>query len=177
MREQAALSATEITVEAVKYLVNNDSEDESELVDLSENSQNDRQKPSWEKLIANITDFKSSTRDCKDVFQVQNGSIRFPKVNGKHNKTMQHVSLMAKGESLSQGNGVAKMMHANIPMYKEVLPGLESWVDGKVASWHSLEGHSIQWLYIVCIDRRGNFSSLVIPMFSICTLLPCFPTV
>lgn len=160
LREQAALSATEITVEAVKYLVNNDSEDESELVELSENSHNERQKPSWEKLIANITDLTSSTRDCKDVFQVQNGSIRFTKVNGKHNKNMQHVSLMAKGESLSQGNGVAKMMHANIPMYKEVLPGLESWVDGKVASWHSLEGHSIQWLYIVCIDRRGIMAEI-----------------
>ena len=90
----------------------------------------------------------------------KNGSIWAPKVNGKHSKHVQHVSLKVKGELLPEGNGVAKVMQANIPMYKEVLPGLESWQASKIASWHNLEGHSIQWFSVVCIDRRGKFYSV-----------------
>jgi GTP pyrophosphokinase len=87
----------------------------------------------------------------------KNGSIWAPKVNGKHNKHVQHVSLKVKGELFSEGNGVAKIIQANIPMYKEVLPGLESWQASKIASWHNHEGHSIQWFSVVCMDRRGKF--------------------
>ena len=87
----------------------------------------------------------------------KNGSIWFPKVNGKHSKHVQHASLKVKGELFSEVNGVAKIIQANIPMYKEVLPGLESWQASKIASWHNHEGHSIQWFCVVCIDRRGKF--------------------
>lgn len=95
-----------------------------------------------------------------EMLSPENGRIQVPKINGKHSKHVQHVSLKAEGEFLSQGNGVAKMIQANIPMYKEVLPSLESWQASKIASWHNLEGHSIQWFCVVCIDRRGKFYSL-----------------
>ncbi|CAA2989338.1 GTP diphosphokinase RSH1, chloroplastic [Olea europaea subsp. europaea] len=68
---------------------------------------------------------------------------------------MEHVSLKADGETLSQGNGVAKMILANIPMYRE-----ENWQVSKIVSWHNLEGHSIQWFCIVCIDRRGMMADV-----------------
>ncbi|CAA2989339.1 GTP diphosphokinase RSH1, chloroplastic isoform X2 [Olea europaea subsp. europaea] len=47
------------------------------------------------------------------------------------------------------------MILANIPIYREVLPGIENWHVSKITSWHNLEGHSIQWFCIVYIDRRG----------------------
>jgi GTP pyrophosphokinase len=106
----------------------------------------------WEKILMDAVDISSPGR--------KNGSIWAPKVNGKHSKHVQHVSLKVKGELLSEGNGVAKIMQANIPQYKEVLPGLGSWQASKIASWHSLEGHSIQWFCVVCIDRRGKFYSV-----------------
>jgi GTP pyrophosphokinase len=105
-----------------------------------------------DKILMDVVELSSPGR--------KNGSIWAPKVNGKHSKHVQHVSLKVKGELLSEGNGVAKVMQANIPMYKEVLPGLESWQASKIASWHNLEGHSIQWFSVVCIDRRGKFYSV-----------------
>lgn len=164
LREQATLSATEITVDTVNDFVA-DSDEEGGSEELSYFSHGS--KPTWEKILMNVMDNTSAAKTREDAFQVQNGSVQVPKVNGKHNKHVQHVSLVAKGESLSQGNGVAKMIHANIPMYKEVLPGLESWQTSKVASWHNLEGHSIQWLCVVCIDRKGIMGEVTIALAAV----------
>ncbi|KAK9280920.1 hypothetical protein L1049_003811 [Liquidambar formosana] len=164
LREQAALSAAEITADTVNDFIA-DSEEESELEELSNYSHGS--KPTWEKILMNATDMSNVSRSCEDAFHIQNGSVQVPKVNGKHNKHVQHVSLTATGEFLSQGNGVAKMIHANIPMYKEVLPGLESWKTSKVASWHNLEGQSIQWLCVVCIDRKGMMAEVATIMSAV----------
>lgn len=145
--EQAALSATEITEDRVNEFVTDPKED-SKVEGLSDYSKGSSY--NWEKIVRNVVE------TCKDPFQLQRGSIQDPKVNGKHNKHMQHVSLKATGEVLFQGNGVGEMILANIPMYKEVLPSLNRWQADKVASWHNLEGHSIQWFCVVCIDRTGE---------------------
>lgn len=126
-----------------------DSEVEIQAEEIPDTS---KRRPKWEKILMNAGEMSYPER--------KDGSIRVPKINGKHSKHVQHVSLKAEGELLSQGNGVAKMIQANIPMYKEVLPSLESWQASKIASWHNLEGHSIQWFCVVCIDRRGKFFSL-----------------
>ena len=102
----------------------------------------------------------STSTKIETVLQGKNGSVWVPKVNGKHNKHVQRESFNGKGETLLQGNLVAKMIQVNIPRYKEVLPGLESWQAQKIASWHNMEGHSIQWLSVVCIDRRGKLTLL-----------------
>lgn len=103
----------------------------------------------------NVMEMSSSKMVDDDLFRFKNGSIKVGKVNGKHNKHMQHVSL----KTSLQGNEFGKMLHASIPMYKEVLPSLESWIAGKVSSWSKLQGHSIQWLCIACIDRKGKKKS------------------
>lgn len=149
LREQAALSAAEITADTVTDFVA-DSGEESEAEELPDPSKGS--KLMWEKILMDVVEISSPGR--------KNGSIWAPKVNGKHSKHVQNVSLKVKGELLSEGNGVAKMIQANIPMYKEVLPGLESWQASKIASWHNLEGHSIQWLCVVCIDRRGMMAQV-----------------
>jgi hypothetical protein len=150
LREQAALSAAEITADSVNDFIA-DSEGESEVEDISDN--NKRSRPLWEKILMNVVEKSSQGKCSNDFLPVNYGTVWTPKVNWKHNKHVQ-----TKGDLLSQGNGVAKMIQASIPRYKEVLPGLESWQASKVASWHSLEGHSIQWFCVVCIDRRGNSS-------------------
>ncbi|XP_021279958.1 putative GTP diphosphokinase RSH1, chloroplastic [Herrania umbratica] len=152
LREQAALSAAEITTDRVNDFIA-DSEEESELEEPSHISR--CSKPLWQKILRNVVDFSSPGRSCEDALMAKNGSIWAPKVNGKHNKHMQQVSLKANGDLLSLGNGAANMIPANIPPHKEVLPGLECWQASKIASWHNLEGHSIQWFSVVCIDRRG----------------------
>ncbi|PIA44303.1 hypothetical protein AQUCO_01700125v1 [Aquilegia coerulea] len=112
------------------------------------------------RIFMNVTEFSSSKKSQGDIIQDQNGRVSPPKINGNHNKLVKHMSLRAHGESLSQGNGIAKLLHANIPVYKEVLPGLDSWQASKVASWHNLEGHSVQWFSVVCIDRRGMLTEV-----------------
>ncbi|XP_050237269.1 putative GTP diphosphokinase RSH1, chloroplastic [Mercurialis annua] len=156
LKEQAALSASEITADTVDNFVA-DSEEESEVEELLDNTKPNR--PLWEKIFRNVVEMTSPGKYAEDPLPSKNGSIWVPKVNGKHNKHIQHVRLEAK-ELLSQGNGVAKIIQSNIPMYKEVLPGLECWHANRVASWHNVEGHSIQWFSVVCIDRRGMMAEV-----------------
>lgn len=152
LREQAALSAAEITADTITDFIA-DSEEESE----SEESPvvSPKKKPLWEKIL-DMVDISSTRKNMKDNFQPKNNKVSVPKVNGKHNHYV-NVKLKAEGDILSMGNGVARIMQ---PLYKEVLPGLDSWQISKVTSWHSLEGHSIQWLCVVCIDRRGKSVTL-----------------
>ncbi|KAI4349688.1 hypothetical protein L6164_010250 [Bauhinia variegata] len=104
----------------------------------------------------------SSPRKSEAILQNKNGSVWTPKVNGKHNKDIQHVSLKGEGELL-QGNRISRMIQVNIPRYTEVLP---SWQAQKIASWQNLEGHSIQWFCVVCIDRRGIIAEVTTLAFS-----------
>lgn len=131
-----------------------DSEEESETEELPNSSK--QHKLSWEKVIVDVS---SPVRSSKDMIPISNGSAWVPKVNGKHNKHVQHVSLKTEGELLSQENGFSRILPANTSLYKEVLPGLESWQAGKIAAWHNLEGHSVLWFCVVCIDRKGNTRS------------------
>ncbi|KAF7818181.1 putative GTP diphosphokinase RSH1, chloroplastic isoform X1 [Senna tora] len=156
LREQAALSAADITSEAVNDFVS-DSEGDSESEELLDGSSGVI--PMWDKMVMNVVE-KSSPEKREDVLQSKNGSVWTPKVNGKHNKHLQHVSLKGDGELLLQANHVANMIQVNIPRYKEVLPGLESWQAQKIASWHNIEGHSIQWFCVVCIDRKGMMAEV-----------------
>ncbi|KAF5762815.1 putative GTP diphosphokinase [Helianthus annuus] len=159
LKEQAAQSAAELTAESVNEFLA-DSGDDSETEEVTDYSKGTQH--TWEKILMNVMEMSSMKIIGQDIFQFKNGSgIKVPKVNGKHNKNMKNTSLTkSKEDPLSQGNGVAKMIFADVPMYKEVLPGLESWRDGKVSSWSDFEGHSIQWMCVVCIDRRGMLADI-----------------
>ncbi|KAJ0625382.1 putative GTP diphosphokinase, Guanosine-3',5'-bis(diphosphate) 3'-diphosphatase [Helianthus annuus] len=166
LREQAALSASEITADSVNEFIA-DTEDDSEVEDVPDYSKGTQH--TWEKILMNVMEMSSSKMVDEDLFRFKNGSIKVGKVNGKHNKHVQHVSLKTN----SHGNEFGKLMQANVPMYKEVLPSLESWLAGKVSSWSKLQGHSIQWLCIVCIDRKGMMADITLALadagISICS--------
>ncbi|XP_057439252.1 putative GTP diphosphokinase RSH1, chloroplastic isoform X2 [Lotus japonicus] len=151
LREQAARSAADITTEAVNDFVTDSGED-SESEEQS-NSSSDS-KHTWGKMFVNGVEISTPERS-ETILQSTNGSVWTPKVNGKHNKHVQHVSVKGNEEMFLQGSHIAKMIQVNLPKYKEVLPGIESWQALKITSWHNIEGHSVQWLFVVCIDRRG----------------------
>ncbi|KAI4326437.1 hypothetical protein MLD38_031752 [Melastoma candidum] len=157
LKEQAALSAVEMTADSVNDFTA-DSEDDTETAPVPKSSEGVR--PAWGTVLMNFLKIPPTTKSPADAFSASCGINGAPKVNGKHHKHVQHVSLRGKGESLSQGNGIAEMIQANIPLYKEVLPGLESWQASKIASWHNHEGHSIQWFCVVCVDRRGMMAEV-----------------
>ncbi|XP_062089091.1 putative GTP diphosphokinase RSH1, chloroplastic isoform X2 [Humulus lupulus] len=156
LREQAALSAAEITADTVNDFTA-DSEEESEAEEISDAPKG--YKPVWNKFLAKIIEMSSQGNESKASSQNEIGSAWVPKVNGKHSKHVKQVSLKIEGE-LSQGINVSRMIQPNIPTYKEVLPGLESWLSSKIASWHNVEGHSIHWLFVVSIDRRGMMAEV-----------------
>lgn len=155
LREQAALSAAEITADSVNDFI---SEGESEAEELPDTPK--RNKPMWNRILSNVMGLSSRGRASKGSVPNKNGSVWVPKVNGKHSKHVQNVSLKVGGESVPQGVSIARIMQANIPMHKEVLPGLQSWQASKIASWHSIEGHSILWFCVVSIDRRGMIAEV-----------------
>ena len=127
---------------------------ESDVEDLTEDSRKSLQW--WEKILVNVKQFQSQDKSRNLTPVSQNGSVWVPKVNGKHNKAIKNSSL-ENPEFFLPGDGIAKIFPANIPPYKEVLPGLESWRASKIDSWHHLEGHSIDWLCVVSMDRKGMF--------------------
>ncbi|KAK9084274.1 hypothetical protein Scep_030745 [Stephania cephalantha] len=156
LREQAAMSSSEMTEDAVNAFVT-DTKEECQFEKSSRDSSK-QNKSVWKQFLMNFVDLSNLRSSHEDILQVQNGSAT--KVNGKHNKDAQHMSLKNNGEFLVEGHGVAKLLRANIPMYKEILPGLESWQASKVSSWHDQEGHSIQWFCVICIDRRGMMADV-----------------
>ncbi|GMI69449.1 RELA/SPOT homolog 1, RELA-SPOT HOMOLOG 1, RELA/SPOT HOMOLOG 1 [Hibiscus trionum] len=153
LREQAALSAVEITTERVYSFVA-DSEEQNESEEFSRQSE-----PLWEKILGNIVDHSSQGRSCEDTLAAKSASTWTPKVNGKLNKHLQPVNLKANGNMLARRNGAVKIIPANLPP-PEVLPGPENWQASKIALWHNLEGHSILWFSVVCIDRRGMMAEV-----------------
>ncbi|KAH0908113.1 hypothetical protein HID58_031434 [Brassica napus] len=149
LREQAAQCAAEITQDRVNDFV---ADSDSDVEDLTEDSRKSLQW--WEKILVNVKQFQSQEKSRNATPASQNGSVWVPKVNGKHNKAVKNSSLESP-EFFSPGDGIAKIFPANIPAYKEVLPGLDSWRASKIDSWHHLEGHSIEWLCVVSMARKG----------------------
>ncbi|XP_071717058.1 putative GTP diphosphokinase RSH1, chloroplastic [Rutidosis leptorrhynchoides] len=157
LKEQATQAATQLTTDSVNEFLA-DTGDESEVEEVTDYSKGTHH--TWEKILMNVMEMSSMKMIGEDLFQFKNGSIKVPKVNGKHNKLVKTVSVKTKGETLYEGNGVAKMIFADVPIYKELLPGVDSWRDAKVSSWSVFEKHSIQWMCIVCIDRRGMLADI-----------------
>ena len=142
----------EITAEAVKSFVS-DIEEDSENDDnvLPELFGEVEENFIWRKLS---TMRKDDSDDDEAFYEKKNSSqINLgvaPKINGNHNKMAQAVSLKINGSNSTSG-----VVHAFMPVYLEVFPGLESWKSSKVELWHNLVGHPVQWFCVICIDRRG----------------------
>jgi GTP pyrophosphokinase len=151
LREQAALSATEITAEAVNSFVA-DLEDESDS-DLSvPSTENEDYNFNWEKILSsNRLPFVSKSRDG---FLPVNNVL--PKVNGKQNKTVKELGIKINGNSTIRGDNFSEFIQPSDSNYMEAFPGLNRWKTGKISVWHNVEGNSIQWLCIACVDRKGN---------------------
>ncbi|ERN03174.1 hypothetical protein AMTR_s00003p00129460, partial [Amborella trichopoda] len=153
LREQAALSATEITADTVNSFVA-DIETEVESRNEIPDSFGER-KTLWRTLMT-VTEFTGTKHSHDDALPLQQRFGGIPKINGNHNKGMQQVSLKVNGETVI--HGVDLFMQSSI--HEEMLPGLESWRAGKVAFWHDLEGHSVEWFCVVSIDRRGMMAEV-----------------
>ncbi|XP_074589117.1 putative GTP diphosphokinase RSH1, chloroplastic [Curcuma longa] len=151
LREQAALAATEITADAVDDFV-------ADIKDGSENEQGSlsERKSIWEKILAIV---EESAKTKHGLVPVQN-NIGLLKINGKPNNTAQKLSVKINGDPMPRDHALTEFIFGKIPTYKEVISGLESWKAGKIALWHNLEGHSIKWFHVACVDRKGMMAEV-----------------
>ncbi|EMS65045.1 GTP pyrophosphokinase [Triticum urartu] len=155
LREQAALSAAEITADAVNNFVA-DLEDESDSEQLIPTTQNEDYKFNWQKILSsNKLSFVNKNSD--GFLPVNN--VHTPKINGKHNKTVKELGIKINGSTV-RGDSSTEFMRPGVPAYKEVFASLDNWKCGKISSWHNTEGNSIQWLCIVCVDRKGMMAEV-----------------
>ncbi|KAL5983723.1 putative GTP diphosphokinase rsh1, chloroplastic [Asimina triloba] len=104
LREQAALSAAEITADAVTNFVA-DIEDESDS-ELGFPEFSKERKSILKEIFMNVAPFSPMKKINEDMLHTEKRTS-IPKVNGKHNKKVQQMSLNVNGE-LSQGNGIAE---------------------------------------------------------------------
>lgn len=156
LREQAALSAAEITAEAVNNFVA-DLEDDSDTELSIPSTKNEDSKFNWEKLLSSDKlSFvnKSSSNGLLPVNNVH------PKVNGKQNKTVKDLGIKINGHSTIQGDSFKVLMRPGNSSSNEVFPGLDRWKSGKISGWHNTEGNSVQWLCIACVDRKGMMAEV-----------------
>jgi hypothetical protein len=151
LREQAALSAAEITADAVNNFVA-DLEDESDSELSLPSTKNEDSKFNWEKILS--SDKLFFVNKSSDGFLPVNNV--HPKLNGKQNKTVKELGIKINGHSTIRGDSFNELMHPGNSTCKEVFPGLDRWKSGKISGWHSTEGNSVQWLCIACVDRKGD---------------------
>ncbi|CAL4939288.1 unnamed protein product [Urochloa decumbens] len=155
LKEQAALSAAEITAEAVNNFVA-DLEDESDSELSIPSTKNGDSKFNWEKILS--SDKLSFVNKSTDGFLPVNNV--HPKVNGKQNKTVKELGIKINGHSTIRDDSFSELMHTGNSTCKEVFPGLDHWKSGKISGWHNTEGNSVQWLCIACVDRKGMMAEV-----------------
>ncbi|TVU47113.1 hypothetical protein EJB05_06696 [Eragrostis curvula] len=155
LREQAALSAAEITADAVNNFVA-DLEDESDSELSLPSTKNEDFNFNWEKILSsNKLSFASNSSN--GFLPVNNV---YPKVNGKQNKTVKELGIKINGHSTIRGDSFSEFMQPDNSTCKEIFPGLDHWKSGKISAWHNVEGNSIQWLCIACVDRKGMMAEV-----------------
>ncbi|ONL97895.1 Putative GTP diphosphokinase RSH1 chloroplastic [Zea mays] len=155
LREQAALSAAEITADAVNSFVA-DLEDESDSELSLPSTKKEDSKFNWEKILS--SDKLFFVNKSSDGFLPVNNV--YPKVNGKQNKTVKDLGIKINGHSTIRGDSFSELMHPSNSTCKEVFPGLDDWKSGKISGWHNTEGNSVQWLCIACVDRKGMMAEV-----------------
>ncbi|KAL6593886.1 hypothetical protein ACP70R_048787 [Stipagrostis hirtigluma subsp. patula] len=155
LREQAALSAAEITADAVKNFVA-DLEDESDTELSIPSTINEDRKFNWEKILnSNKLPFINKSSD--GFLPVNNVH---PKVNGKQNKTVKELGIKINGHSTIRGDSFTDIMHPGTSPFNEALPGLDHWKSSKISAWQNTDGNSIQWFCIACVDRKGMMAEV-----------------
>lgn len=86
----------------------------------------------------------------KDPLHVINGTNSMP-------KKWKVDSINLNGSAL-----VKRDWSNSISKNKEVPPSLEIWKAKKITIWHSVNGNSIQWLCVICIDLESTFFFFIV---------------
>lgn len=151
LKEQAAISAAEITADTVKDFVADVDEEVLEV---------DTSRP-FSGSYASVADSDGKPFDASngDPFlrnpYLPEAKELDPKatgnggVNGKHHKVAEELAVKL------EGNGLANLRVRYIQ--DEARAGIEAWQTDRIAFWHGSGGRSIQWFSCCCHDRNSTF--------------------
>jgi hypothetical protein len=147
LKEQAAISAAEITAETVKDFVADVNNEDGEVMRSS----------SGPGLLASSTDSngKPKSRTINEPFA--------------HNS---YLSKVLSFEPRDSGNGALKGKHSKVEgngsarggatsrfqfIQYEAKATIEAWQTERILLWHSARGSSVQWFSVCCHDRTSQF--------------------
>ncbi|GJX41346.1 ulp1 protease family, C-terminal catalytic domain-containing protein [Tanacetum coccineum] len=85
-------------------------------------------------------------------FTLQERALRSKKKKKTVSIALTVVRLLGNQRETREEIGIRALSYRELGCIRQ-LKGL-SWLSGKVASWSNLEGNSVQWLCIVCIDQK-----------------------
>uniref|UniRef100_A0A7I4B6T2 Putative GTP diphosphokinase RSH1, chloroplastic n=1 Tax=Physcomitrium patens TaxID=3218 RepID=A0A7I4B6T2_PHYPA len=151
LKEQAALSAAEITADSVKEFISDLDEDESE----EESSSSDTCA-----TISNGNGRSSSTNNGDPFLQnsYQYDSLSWkPKSHG----TMNGAAFKLAGDLVAKvagGNGFAKYKIRYIQ--DEARASIQAWQTDRIASWQNSGGGPVQWFSVCCHDRNSMLAEV-----------------
>lgn len=153
LKEQATLSAEEITADTVNDFISDLDEDESE-----DDSYSSADESSSTVAKTNGKPLGTSNGDpfLRNAFQFELPSF-MPKTNGATNGAALKLAedLVSK---IAGGNGFAKFKVRYIQ--DEARAGIEAWQTDRIALWHSSGCGSVQWFCVCCYDRNSNLLHL-----------------
>jgi GTP pyrophosphokinase len=152
LKEQAALSAEEITADTVKNFISDLDDDDCEDDSYSSSD-----------TCATIPNGKPLGTSNGDPFLRYSYQSDVPslKTNGATNGAALKLAedLVSK---IMGGSGFAKFKVRYIQ--DEARAGLEAWQTDRIALWHTSGGGSVQWFSVCCHDRNSNLPHLIIPL-------------
>ncbi|BBN13875.1 GTP pyrophosphokinase [Marchantia polymorpha subsp. ruderalis] len=180
LKEQAALSAVEITAESVNDFLSEFDEGDLDVIDDDEaegrldsgsfasSSSRGRcsplrtDSPNGRNVVAYWSKGSGAgNREPGEAFSESKTTV-----NGKHSKLVEEMfGKMGRGSS----NGAALASSSGGKITLAVIEDesryiFEAWQAGRVAMWHGSGGRSLQWISICCMDRRsmlGEVTSLL----------------
>ncbi|KAL3692288.1 hypothetical protein R1sor_005939 [Riccia sorocarpa] len=174
LKEQAALSAAEITADSVKEFL---SEFEESDVDVIDDDVGEGRLDSGSLASSsNRTRYSSLRTDSvngrnvvaywsKGVGHREPGEpFSEPKtaVNGKHNKLVEEMfGKVGRGSSNGAALGTLKPGKPAFALLEDNSRYVfEAWQAGRVAMWHGSGGRSLLWISIICMDRKSMLAEV-----------------
>lgn len=154
LKEQAALSAAEITADTVNDFI----------ADMGDEGAEDALSQSLSGAFASSLEVngKSTGSSNGDPFlrisyqpealNLQPKPTVNGKVNGKHSMVVNELVLK------SERKGLRKLKIRYIQ--DEARAGIEAWQTERISLWHSSGGSSVQWFGVCCHDRNSNILTL-----------------
>lgn len=150
MKEQAALSAEEITIDTINEFIGDVNGDECDDDPFSSLDSCATIYSTDSTILSSSNGFHKESPSSK---RKTNGAVNGA-VNGATNGTVYRA---VNGAGNGAGNGSSKSEVRSIQ--DEARASFDAWRADRIAVWHTSGGGSVQWFSVCCHDRNSKLDS------------------